>query len=332
MHKYNKHLSLVVSCLLVIFAATACFQTAGDSLEDSGVVQDFVTLTPVPFEENPQAATEEPTFDAGPELPLDATEEVAIPFPTETETTIPLFEEATAEQPTPEAPTQGAGDQGLFATSTPMANLSVPNQDALDDSAMTATAIIFEATLRAEQSITETAQAGLDQGGGGVIFPTETPFVFEPTIDAGQGGGFATQVPFQPTLAYPPGYVQGQDCIHEVRPGDNLFRLSLYYGIPIQDIATRNGIVNIQIIIVGQKLVIPGCGTTGNPPPPTSVPGTYPPYPGPGTGNGQIYIVQQYDNLFRISLRYGVSIQAIAAANGIYNINLIYIGQQLVIP
>lgn len=328
MQKYHKHLSLVVSCLLVVFAAAACFQTAGESFEDSGVVQDFVTLTPSPLPDTDvQVATEEPTFDAGPEIPLDATEDVVvIPFPTDTETAIPFVEETPAEI----LPTEPiVGDTSIFPTSTPMANLSIAGQDVVDDAAMTATAIIQEATARSEIQ-TATAQAGLDQGGGGeIFFPTETPFVFEPTTDPGLGGGFATQPPFQPTQPI----ISGQDCIHEVRPGDNLFRLSLYYGIPIQDIATRNGIVNIQIIIVGQQLVIPGCGTTGNPPPPTSVPGTYPPYPGnPGSGGGQVYIVQQYDNLFRISLRYGVSINAIAAANGIYNINLIYIGQRLVIP
>jgi putative chitinase len=36
--------------------------------------------------------------------------------------------------------------------------------------------------------------------------------------------------------------------------------------------------------------------------------------------------------LFRISLRYHVSMAAIAAANGITNFNLIYAGQRLIIP
>ena len=44
------------------------------------------------------------------------------------------------------------------------------------------------------------------------------------------------------------------------------------------------------------------------------------------------YTVQPGDNLYRISLRYGVSISAIASANNIANINLIYPGQVLVIP
>jgi LysM repeat protein len=44
------------------------------------------------------------------------------------------------------------------------------------------------------------------------------------------------------------------------------------------------------------------------------------------------HTVQPGENLYRIALRYGVSYQALAAANGITNPSLIYVGQQLVIP
>src|SRR5260221_14372994 len=44
------------------------------------------------------------------------------------------------------------------------------------------------------------------------------------------------------------------------------------------------------------------------------------------------YTVQQGDNLFRISLRFGVSVAALQQANGISNANLIYVGQVLQIP
>jgi LysM repeat protein len=47
---------------------------------------------------------------------------------------------------------------------------------------------------------------------------------------------------------------------------------------------------------------------------------------------GVYHTVQAGQNLFRISLRYGVSISSIAAANGIANVNLIYVGQRLYIP
>ena len=45
-----------------------------------------------------------------------------------------------------------------------------------------------------------------------------------------------------------------------------------------------------------------------------------------------VHVVQPGENLFRISLRYGVSMSAIAQENGIANINLIFVGQALRIP
>lgn len=48
--------------------------------------------------------------------------------------------------------------------------------------------------------------------------------------------------------------------------------------------------------------------------------------------SGQIHIVRSGENLYRIALRYGTTIQAIARANGIHNPSLIYVGQRLIIP
>jgi LysM repeat protein len=126
----------------------------------------------------------------------------------------------------------------------------------------------------------------------------------------------------------------GGNCIHEVRAGENLFRISLTYGLLVNDIAQASGIVNPNVISVGQMLTIPGCGTTGARPPATSTPGGVvggTPVPGGSTG-GTTYTIQQGDTLFALSLRFGVPVNSIAAANGISNINLIYMGQTLTIP
>ena len=47
---------------------------------------------------------------------------------------------------------------------------------------------------------------------------------------------------------------------------------------------------------------------------------------------GVTHVVQRGQNLFRISLRYGVSMSAIAKANNLANVNRIYAGQSLIIP
>ncbi|MDX1995763.1 MAG: LysM peptidoglycan-binding domain-containing protein [bacterium] len=45
-----------------------------------------------------------------------------------------------------------------------------------------------------------------------------------------------------------------------------------------------------------------------------------------------VHVVQPGENLYRISLRYGTTIGALQAANGLPNPNFIYVGQRLVIP
>jgi LysM repeat protein len=49
------------------------------------------------------------------------------------------------------------------------------------------------------------------------------------------------------------------------------------------------------------------------------------------TGSG-IHTVLAGENLFRIALRYGVTVDALAAANGISDPGQIYVGQKLIIP
>jgi len=98
-----------------------------------------------------------------------------------------------------------------------------------------------------------------------------------------------------------------------VQAGENLFRIALYYGMAYQTVAAANGIINPDLVYVGQSLTIPAEGTAGP------------------TGE-RTHVVQPGENLFRIALKYGVTVQAIAVANDISNVNLIYPGQTLVIP
>jgi LysM repeat protein len=44
---------------------------------------------------------------------------------------------------------------------------------------------------------------------------------------------------------------------HRVLPGENLFRISTAYGVPMSTIAAANGIVNYNLIFAGQTLCIP---------------------------------------------------------------------------
>ena len=50
--------------------------------------------------------------------------------------------------------------------------------------------------------------------------------------------------------------------IHHVRPGENLYRIGLRYGISAKRIARANGIRNERTLRVGQRLFVPGVGST----------------------------------------------------------------------
>jgi LysM repeat protein len=118
-----------------------------------------------------------------------------------------------------------------------------------------------------------------------------------------------------------------------VQAGDNLFRIALNYNTTVYAIQLANNLPSTYIY-AGEALIIPtnvkALGTTTvlaqNPAPtqaPTAKPGA--------TAQPKTYTVQAGDNLFRIGLRFNVSVAALQAANGLTS-NFIYVGQVLKIP
>lgn len=145
-------------------------------------------------------------------------------------------------------------------------------------------------------------------------------------------------------LAQSGGFIQ-----HVIRPGENLFRISLRYGVTISQIQAANPfITNPNVIYAGMVLQIPtGApppvtvtppptvtpgGPTVTPVPPTAVPPTVPPPPTTTPGGQTTYVVRSGDTLGRIAQRFGTTVFAIAQANNIVNPNLIFPGQVLTIP
>jgi LysM repeat protein len=107
---------------------------------------------------------------------------------------------------------------------------------------------------------------------------------------------------------------------HVVQPGENLFRIGLRYGLTAQQIASANHIADVTQIRAGQRLVIPAAGAASAP--------VY----SPASTAQSYHVVQAGENLFRVALRYGLSVQALAAANNIVNVSQVYVGQRLLIP
>ena len=110
---------------------------------------------------------------------------------------------------------------------------------------------------------------------------------------------------------------------YQVGWGDTLSSIARNTGVNAWAIAQANSLTNPNCIYAGQALWIPG----GQTPPPYP-----PPYPPPPPRCGYWYTVQWGDTLNSISYRTGVSVGAIAQANGIYNVNCIYAGTVLWIP
>jgi len=136
--------------------------------------------------------------------------------------------------------------------------------------------------------------------------PAETAEPVEtqaPVDNSGAGGGSTAACP----------------ATHTVQAGENLFRIALKYNLSTQQLASANGITNADQLQVGTVLNIPGCGGSAA----TS---------SGSTGSGSTYTVQAGDNLYRIALKYNLSWQQLAQANGITNPDNIVVGQVLTIP
>lgn len=116
---------------------------------------------------------------------------------------------------------------------------------------------------------------------------------------------------------------QSGQRIHVVAPGESLYGISLWYGVSVGLIADANGIIDTNRIYAGQRLIIPAGRSPYVPPPVYNPP--------PSTG-ARVYYIRPGDTLAGIAALYHSSVSALASANGIYNANIIYVGQPLQIP
>lgn len=101
------------------------------------------------------------------------------------------------------------------------------------------------------------------------------------------------------------------DTLYVVQRGDTLASIARRYNTTIGVLMQLNNISNPNIIYVGQQLLIPD-----------NKPGS----------SYQLYTVQRGDTLKNIATRYNSTVNTLAQLNQIVNINVIYVGQVLLIP
>ena len=112
--------------------------------------------------------------------------------------------------------------------------------------------------------------------------------------------------------------------VHTVKRGESLAAIGQRYGVPAAAIAAANGVRNPNLIEAGRALSSPGpAGPVAAPTPGRT---------NPPAGPAPAHRVQPGETLGVVARRYGVSVAALAAANGIANPNVVVSGTVLRIP
>ncbi len=113
---------------------------------------------------------------------------------------------------------------------------------------------------------------------------------------------FMVCVLFIPSFSY-------ADQVHRVTPGESLYRIGEKYGVTTNELIQNNSFLKSpNTLFVNQVIIIPE------------------------TGQSVTYRVQAGDSLYRISQKFGVSMEVLAQANRLKNWDTLYIGQILFVP
>jgi LysM repeat protein len=111
--------------------------------------------------------------------------------------------------------------------------------------------------------------------------------------------------------------------VHEIRAGETVYYIASYYGASPEAILEANGLDenSARLLRVGQKLIIPSSGAVGGP-----VPGSAP------QARRVIHEVESGETLITIANEYGTTVEGILGANNLDSPDLIYVGQNLIVP
>lgn len=199
--------------------------------------------------------------------------------------------------------------EGLPEDTAPPAPTQDPFTVSLTQSFVETEQAILAGVAGGEESIAETESAPVT-GGEGELQPEE-PVGEQPTPIPDVSIPEPTPIPVVP----------GLPTVYVVQPGDWIWQIARNFGVDPRAIIEANPGINPDLVQPGQELNIPA-PTADN--------------TGGGAGDvptgGTTYTVSAGENLFRISLGFGLNYIDVAAANAIVSPYLVYPGQVLTIP
>jgi murein DD-endopeptidase MepM/ murein hydrolase activator NlpD len=115
------------------------------------------------------------------------------------------------------------------------------------------------------------------------------------------------------------GLAQAGTTGYTVKKGDALGRIAAKLGVSVKDLAGANGIKNVDVILSGQVLKLPGA---------KSAPATK----GVVASGTRTHLVARGENLAGIAAKERTTVKELVALNGIKNANLVQVGTQLALP
>jgi LysM repeat protein len=149
--------------------------------------------------------------------------------------------------------------------------------------------------------------------------PTPEAAAVEPPAVVGQALPVAASTPPDPAPGPAPPTSSPPDIPtveYSVRPGERLADVATFFGTTVDAIVALNGLTDPNLVVAGQRLVVPA--------------------PPANTAPGQVfmseYVVQPGETLTDIAARFGTTVEALAAENGLANPSAIRIGDRLLVP
>jgi LysM repeat protein len=112
--------------------------------------------------------------------------------------------------------------------------------------------------------------------------------------------------------------------VHTIQKGETLGAIARTYGVSLSALAKANGLADPNRIVAGSVISLPG--PAGPSPSSTAVTTTA------KNPAGSSHTIQLGETLEQVARRYGISVSALAAANGLANPDLVKSGTMLRIP